>query len=354
MTFTAASQPTILITGGAGFIGSSLVAEAVRLGYHAVVLDKLTYAGHPQNLTWINQQDWPGSYALVVGDIRDAATVSELFAANKFEAVIHAAAESHVDNSIAGSAPFIHTNVVGTHTLLEVSRNYVASLGDEAKKKFRFLQVSTDEVYGALGETGKFVVDSPIQPNSPYAASKAAADLLVGSWHHTHGLHTIITRCCNNYGPRQHPEKLIPRMITNALKGEKLPVYGKGNQKREWIHVEDHARGVFAALKNGEAGGIYLLGSGVEMENLTLVKAICVWLADAKQGGDFLSLITFVTDRLGHDFRYALDVEASHKAIHFKPEVGFEEGMKTTILWYLNHPEWIDAMLKHSLAVRGQ
>lgn len=347
-------QPTILITGGAGFIGSALVAEAVRRGYHAVVLDKLTYAGHPQNLTWINQQDWPGSYALVVGDIRDASTVSELFAANKFEAVIHAAAESHVDNSIAGSAPFIHTNVVGTHTLLEVARNYAARLPETERKKFRYLQVSTDEVYGALGETGKFKVDSPIQPNSPYAASKASADLLVLSWHHTHGLNTVITRCCNNYGPRQHPEKLIPRMLTNALKGEKLPVYGQGKQKREWIHVDDHARGVFAALKNGESGGIYLLGSGIEMENLTLVKALCVWLADAKQGGDYLKLITFVEDRLGHDFRYALDVGASHKAIGFTPEVPFEEGIKSTILWYLNHSEWAEVMIKHSAAVRGK
>lgn len=348
------TQPTILITGGAGFIGSALVAEAVRRGYHAVVLDKLTYAGHPQNLTWINHQEWPGSYALVVGDIRDASVVSELFAAYKFEAVIHAAAESHVDNSIAGSAPFIHTNVVGTHTLLEVSRNYAASLDEKARAKFRYLQVSTDEVYGALGETGKFEIDSPLKPNSPYAASKAAADLLVLSWHHTHSLNTVITRCCNNYGPRQHPEKLIPRMITNALKGEKLPIYGSGKQKREWIHVDDHARGVFAALKHGESGGIYLLGSGIEMENLTLVKGLCVWLADAKQGGDYLPLITFVQDRLGHDFRYALNVETSHKAIKFTPEVPFEEGMKSTILWYLNHPEWAEAMIKHSAAVRGK
>jgi dTDP-glucose 4,6-dehydratase len=349
-----ANQPTILITGGAGFIGSSLVAEAVRRGYHAVVLDSLTYAGHPQNLTWINHRDWPGSYALVVGDVRDAATVSELFAANVFCGVIHAAAESHVDNSIAGSAPFIHTNIVGTHTLLEVARHALTTRDESARKAFRFLQVSTDEVYGSLGATGHFNVDSPIHPNSPYAASKAAADLLVQAWHHTHGLPTLITRCCNNYGPRQHPEKLIPRMITQALAADPLPIYGDGKQVREWIHVEDHARGVFAAFEKGTPGNVYLLGSGKEVDNLTLVKALCIWLAEAKQEGNYLPLIQFVADRPGHDFRYALNVGPSHQALGFVPEMPFEEGMKSTILWYLNHPEWVETMARHSKAVRGQ
>lgn len=324
---------TILITGGAGFIGSALVAEAVARGYRVIVLDKLTYAGHRMNLEGIQ-----GDHHLVVGDISDRSRVSGLFKKYDFAGVIHAAAESHVDNSIAGSAPFIHANVVGTHVLLEAAR--AAWAGDNSR---RYLQVSTDEVYGALGEDGEFTLDTPLAPNSPYAASKASADMLVRAWHKTYGLNTVITRCCNNYGPRQHPEKLIPRMITNALAGEKLPVYGKGQQRREWIHVEDHARGVMDAFERGRAGGVYHLGSGEERRNITLVQSLCDQLAARNKGADYHKLITFVEDRLGHDFRYALDI-SSAAAIGFAPKVSFIEGMATTIDWYLANSAWVETM----------
>jgi dTDP-glucose 4,6-dehydratase len=323
----------ILITGGAGFIGSALVAQALARGHEVVVLDKLTYAGHRQNLEWI-----AGDYTLVVGDVADATRVGGLFKKYAFDAVIHAAAESHVDNSIAGSAPFIHTNIVGTHVLLEAART---AWKDDAGK--RFLQVSTDEVYGALGDTGHFTTDTPLAPNSPYAASKTAADQLVRAWHKTYGLNTVITRCCNNYGPRQHPEKLIPRIITNALADKELPVYGNGQQRREWIHADDHARGVLLALERGRAGAVYHLGSGEERRNLTLVQSICDQLAVKKPGRNYHALITHVTDRLGHDFRYALDI-SSAAAIGFSPQVAFAQGMGDTIDWYLKNDAWIDTM----------
>jgi dTDP-glucose 4,6-dehydratase len=324
---------TLLITGGAGFIGSSLVAEAIKRGYRVIVLDKLTYAGHRANLEWIT-----GDYQLVMGDVADATRVAGIFKKFPISGVIHAAAESHVDNSIAGSAPFIHANIIGTHVLLEAART---AWGKGSTN--RYLQVSTDEVYGALGEEGEFTLDTPLAPNSPYAASKASADMLVRSWHKTYGMNVAITRCCNNYGPRQHPEKLIPRMITNALAGEKLPVYGKGQQRREWIHVEDHARGVMDAFERGRAGGVYHLGSGEERRNLTLVQSLCEQLAQKQPGADYSKLITFVEDRLGHDFRYALDV-SSAAAIGFTPQISYGQGMSTTIDWYLANAEWIATM----------
>ena len=326
---------TILITGGAGFIGSSLVAEAIKRGYRVIVLDKLTYAGHRANLEWIK-----GDHQLIIGDVADATRVAGLFKKFLISGIIHAAAESHVDNSITGSAPFMHANILGTHVLLEAARE--AFKGDAAK---RYLQVSTDEVYGALTDEGEFTLDTPLAPNSPYAASKASADMLVRAWNKTYGLNTVITRCCNNYGPRQHPEKLIPRMITNALAGEKLPVYGKGQQRREWIHVEDHARGVMDAFERGKAGGIYHLGSGEERRNITLVQSLCDQLASKKPGTDYHKLITYVEDRLGHDYRYALDI-SSAAAIGFSPEVSFAEGMNATIDWYLANDAWVETM-KH-------
>lgn len=324
---------TILITGGAGFIGSSLVAEAIKRNYRVVVLDKLTYAGHRANLEWIT-----GDHQLIIGDVADATRVAGLFKKFPIHGVIHVAAESHVDNSITGSAPFMHANIIGTHVLLEAAKE--AFKGDATK---RYLQVSTDEVYGALTDEGEFTLDTPLAPNSPYAASKAAADMLVRAWHKTYGLNAVITRCCNNYGPRQHPEKLIPRMITNALAGEKLPVYGKGQQRREWIHVEDHARGVMDAFERGRAGGIYHLGSGEERRNITLVQSLCDQLAQKKPGTDYQKLITYVEDRLGHDYRYALDI-SSAKAIGFTPQVSFAEGMNATIDWYLANDAWVQTM----------
>lgn len=326
-------KQTLLITGGAGFIGSALVAEAIARDYRVVVLDKLTYAGHRANLEWIE-----GEHSLVIGDVADATRVAGLFKKYAIAGVIHAAAESHVDNSISGSAPFIHANVLGTHTLLEAARN---AWGKGSVN--RYLQVSTDEVYGALSDEGEFTLDTPMQPNSPYAASKASADMLVRAWNKTYGLNTVITRCCNNYGPRQHPEKLIPRMITNALAGEKLPVYGQGLQRREWIHVEDHARGVMDAFERGKAGGIYHLGSGEERRNITLVQSLCEQLGARRKGEDFTKLITFVEDRLGHDYRYALDLKSA-ASIGFTPKVTFAEGMASTIDWYLANGEWVNTM----------
>lgn len=326
-------QQTILLTGGAGFIGSALVEELVARGHRVVVLDKLTYAGHRINLEGIK-----GDHTLVVGDIADATRVGGLFKKYDFDAVINVAAESHVDNSIEGSTPFIQTNIVGTHVLLEAARS---AWGKGTRK--RFVQVSTDEVYGALGDHGVFTIDTPLAPNSPYAASKAAADQLVRAWHKTYGLSTIITRCCNNYGPRQHPEKLIPRMIVNALAGKPLPVYGNGQQRREWIHVRDHARGVIAAFERGAPGVVYHLGTGEERRNLTLVQSLCDQLAAARPGRDYQKLITHVDDRLGHDFRYALDTSSS-AAIGFSPQVSFAEGMATTLDWYLTHAAWVETM----------
>lgn len=338
-------KKTILITGGAGFIGSSLVAACVKRGDRVVVLDKLTYAGHEQNLEWIRNQGWPGSYELVVADVSDRTAVEKLFAAHAFDAVLHAAAESHVDNSIAGSTPFIMTNIVGTQVLLEVALAQWIARGKPAN--FRYVQISTDEVYGALGKDGEFTLDTPLAPNSPYASSKASADLLVRAWFKTYGLPTLITRCCNNYGPRQHPEKLIPRMLTQALAGGQLPVYGDGQQMREWIHVDDHAAGVLAVLDKGELGGIYHLGSGEEWKNLDLVHKLCDLLAARKPGADYRALITHVTDRLGHDYRYALDLSATREKLGFTAAIGFAEGMESTVQWYLDNPGWVRTMLEY-------
>lgn len=326
-------EKTIFITGGAGFIGSSLVAEAVARGYRVIVIDRLTYAGHRINLEWIT-----GDHSLVIGDVADTTRVAGLFKKFQICGVIHAAAESHVDNSIQGSAPFMHANILGTHVLLEAARE--AWKGDTGK---RFLQVSTDEVYGALTDDGLFTINTPLAPNSPYAVSKAAADMLVRAWHVTYGMNTVITRCCNNYGPRQHPEKLIPRMITNALAGEKLPVYGKGQQRREWIHVADHARGVMDAFERGRAGHVYHLGSSEERRNITLVQSLCRQLAVKKPGADYNALIEFVADRPGHDYRYALDV-SSAAAIGFSPQISFTQGIASTIDWYLANDEWVATM----------
>ena len=310
----------ILLTGGAGFIGSAIAAQLAARGDEVVVLDRLTYAGHEQNLAGVKCE-------LVVGDIRDEALLNKLMP--RTQCVIHAAAESHVDNSIAGSAPFIDTNITGTHRLLEAAR---------AANVQRFIHVSTDEVYGALGESGHFTTDTPMRPNSPYAASKAASDHLARAWFKTYGLPVIITRCCNNYGPRQHPEKLVPRMITTALSGAQLPVYGEGRQVREWIHVDDHARGILAALDRGTPGEVYHLGSGEERRNLALVEQLCDLLHIGRER------IAFVPDRPGHDFRYALDLSATKKQIGFTPGIPFADGLAATVQWYRDNAGWVETM----------
>lgn len=331
---------TILLTGGAGFIGSSITAQLCARGDTVIILDKLTYAGHRQNLEWIN-----GDWQLVVADVADPVAVKKIFDAHAFDAVIHAAAESHVDNSIHGAAAFIQSNVVGTQVLLDAALAQWKARGKP--QNFRFLQVSTDEVYGALGASGEFTLSTPMAPNSPYAASKASADLLVRAWFKTHGLPTLITRCCNNYGPRQHPEKLIPLMVTNALAGKNLPVYGDGQQVREWIHVDDHARGVLATLPNATPGTVTHLGSGEERKNLDLVHHLCDVLGKLKPGRDYRQQITHVTDRLGHDFRYALDISETKKTTGFTASVDFLEGVADTIAWYVNNPAWVQTMLDH-------
>lgn len=329
---------TILLTGGAGFIGSSIAAQLCTRGDKVIVLDKLTYAGHRQNLEWIK-----GDWELIVADVADDAAVRNIFALHQFDAVIHAAAESHVDNSIAGAGPFIRSNVLGTQVLLDAALAQWKARGKP--EGFRYLQVSTDEVYGALGASGEFKRTTPLAPNSPYAASKASADLLVRAWFKTHGLPTLITRCCNNYGPRQHPEKLIPLMVTNAIAGKNLPVYGDGQQVREWIHVDDHARGVLATLAKAAPGSVTHLGSGEERKNLELVQHLCDVLSKLRPGRDYRAQITHVTDRLGHDFRYALDISETRKDTGFAASVGFYDGLAETIGWYVSNPQWVQTML---------
>lgn len=338
---------TLLVTGGAGFIASTFVAQAVARGQKVVVLDALTYAGHRANLEWI--AEGPGSWELVVGSITDRALVDRLMREHRFDAVLNFAAESHVDNSIASSAPFIDTNIVGTHVMLEAARHYWNALEGEARARFRYLQVSTDEVYGSLGDEGHFTEDSPYRPNSPYSASKAGGDMLVRAWHETYGLPTLITNCSNNYGPRQFPEKLIPVMITRALEGRPMPVYGDGQNVRDWIHVEDHCRGIYLALTKGVPGETYCFGGHAEMPNLALVTAIADTLdelAPRAGGAPYRELIAFVTDRPGHDRRYAIDDRKAQQALGYAPEHTLASGLKATVAWYLANGGWCETVLR--------
>lgn len=329
-------KKTIFVTGGAGFIGSQFVQVALESGYRVLCFDALTYAGHMANLSEVEKNP---DFQFVKGDIRDAKAVWESLAASKPAAILNFAAESHVDNSINGPQIFLETNIMGTFVLLEAARRFKK----ETAADFRFLHVSTDEVFGELGPTGKFSESTPYAPNSPYSSSKASSDHLVRAWHHTYGLDTVITNCSNNYGPRQFPEKLIPRMILNALSGQSLPVYGRGENIRDWIHVEDHSRGVLAALEKGQAGSTYCLGGNSERKNIDVVKAICKTLdrlVPRQDGKSFETQIEFVTDRLGHDFRYAIDDTKAAQEIGFKRKYAeFEQGLEATIAWYLKkHP----------------
>jgi len=339
------SRPTLLVTGGAGFIGSSFVALCVSRGHRVIVLDALTYAGHRANLEWIAPGNG-GSWELVQGDIADHALVAKLLRDHSVERVLNFAAESHVDNSISGPKAFIDTNITGSFQLLEACRDYWRSLPEPRKSAFRFLQVSTDEVYGSLGPTGKFSETSPMRPNSPYSASKAASDHLVRAWHETYGLPVLITHCTNNYGPRQHPEKLIPNMIRCALAGEKLPVYGDGKNVRDWIHVEDHCAGVLLALEKGKPGETYDFGGDAETENLTLVKRLCALLdtRQPKKSGLYEQQIAFVTDRQGHDRRYAIDDGKAQRELGFTRIYRLESGLEATVEWYLANQTWCKTM----------
>ncbi len=323
----------VLVTGGAGFIGANLVIRLVT-GHpkdRFVVLDKLTYAGNLENLKPVEGRS---NWSFVKGDICDRPFVAELMARERIDAVVNLAAESHVDRSIESSREFIETNIVGVHTLLD------AALAHEVRM---FVQVSTDEVYGSLGaDDPPFTEANDLAPNSPYAASKAAADLLVRSYVKTYGLPAVITRCSNNYGPYQFPEKLIPLMLTNALEGKALPIYGDGSNIRDWIHVDDHCRGVEAALYRGQPGQIYNFGGASELSNLELVRRLMAALAEAtgRPADDYLSLIEFVTDRLGHDWRYAMAFERTTERLGWRPEIDLDDGLKRTVEWYLANEAW--------------
>lgn len=327
-----------LVTGGAGFIGSAFVAHAVARGDKVVVLDALTYAGHRENLA-----DVDGKYTLVEGNICDGQLVLRLLKEHAIDAVVNFAAESHVDNSIASPSAFIETNIRGVYTMLEAARGYWNSLSGTAKWDFRFLQISTDEVFGSLGKTGKFSEQTPMHPNSPYSASKAAGDHLAGAWFHTYGLPAIVTNCTNNYGPRQFPEKLIPNIITRALAGQSLPIYGDGQNVRDWIHVDDHCRGVYLAITKGKPGEVYCFGGDAEKSNIDVVDTLCEILDDLKpraDGKSYKEQKTFVPDRPGHDRRYAIDDRKAMKNLGFTREYTFEKGIRDTVEWYLAHEEW--------------
>jgi len=317
---------TLLVTGGCGFIGSNFVRQQLQTypDIAIVNVDKLTYAGNLENLADIENDP---RYRFEKGDICDRDFIDRVLTSSSIDAVINFAAESHVDRSILDSGPFIQTNIVGTQVLLDASRKANIS---------RYLQISTDEVYGALGEDGYFTEDTPLAPNSPYSASKTAADLLVRSYFHTYGFPAVTTRCSNNYGPYQFPEKLIPLFISNALKDEALPVYGKGNNVRDWIHVLDHCRGIDAALRNGEPGEVYNFGGNSELQNLELTFK----LLDAI--GKPRTLIRHVADRAGHDFRYAIDTTRVEHELGWKPQIDFETGLRSTIDWYLANKDWAE------------
>ncbi|MBX3662292.1 MAG: dTDP-glucose 4,6-dehydratase [Burkholderiales bacterium] len=331
----------ILVTGGAGFIGANFVLDWIaHEGTPAVNLDKLTYAGNLANLASL-QGD--ARHIFVKGDINDRALVAGLLKQHQPRAIVHFAAESHVDRSIHGPGEFVQTNVVGTFSLLEEARAYWSGLAETEKAKFRFLHVSTDEVYGSLGDSDPaFSETTPYAPNSPYAASKAGSDHLVRAWHHTYGLPVITTNCSNNYGPLQFPEKLIPLMILNALAGKPLPVYGDGKNVRDWLYVGDHCAGIRAALARGKPGETYNIGGNSEKTNLEVVHAVCAILDELHPAGaPHAKLITFVEDRAGHDWRYAINAEKIKRELGWEPTKTFAAGLRETVQWYLSNAEWI-------------
>lgn len=339
---------TLLVTGGAGFIGANFVLQSVAAGHTVVNLDKLTYAGNLDTLASIENDP---RHIFVHGDIGDRALVTTLLTQYHPDAVVNFAAESHVDRSIDGPAAFVETNVVGTLGLLECARDYWRNLDKPEAEAFRFLHVSTDEVYGSLGTDGMFTEQTPYAPNSPYSASKAASDHLVRAFHHTYGLPTLTTNCSNNYGPFQFPEKLIPLIIQKALKAEPLPVYGDGLNIRDWLYVGDHCSAIQRVLEGGRVGETYNVGGNAERENITVVKTICALLDQRRplaDGKHRESLITFVKDRPGHDRRYAIDSGKLQRELGWKPTQTFETGIEHTIDWYLSHQTWTDRVLDGS------
>ena len=334
---------TFFVTGGAGFIGSAVVRRLVNDGARRVVtIDALTYAGHRENLADV--ADAP-NHRFVELDVTDADGLRSIFEAERPDAVLHLAAESHVDRSIEGPEAFVHTNVLGTQRLLDAARRHHASLEGRARAGFRFLHVSTDEVYGSLGPEGVFTEDSPYRPRSPYAASKAGADHLVRAYGHTYDLPILVTNCTNNYGPYQYPEKLIPLILLKAMAGEPIPVYGDGSNVRDWLHVDDHVAGLLAVLAGGRPGETYLIGGANERTNLEVVHAILDALQDlAPTDRDRRELIHFVPDRPGHDLRYAVDATKIRRELGWRPQRSFEEGIATTAQWYLDRGDWCSSV----------
>lgn len=339
----------LFVTGGAGFIGSAVVRLAISRGYHVVNLDAMTYAACEANLEAVQGNS---KYEFERVDIRDRVALDKLFDLHQPDAVMHLAAETHVDRSIDGPADFITTNINGTFNLLEASRGYWMKSG--RPESFRFHHISTDEVFGSLGPEGLFTESSPYQPNSPYSASKAAADHLVRAWSETYGLPVVMTNCSNNYGPYQFPEKLIPVVILNALRGEPIPVYGTGEQVRDWLHVEDHADALLLVLGEGELGGSYNIGGENEVRNIDLVRLICATLDDRiPRATPYADLITFVSDRPGHDQRYAIDPSHIRETLGWRPSVTLEQGLAQTVDWYLsNESWWKPLMARHGVGQR--
>lgn len=340
----------ILVTGGAGFIGSAVIRHIIKNTRDSVVnVDKLTYAGNLESLSEVSNDV---RYSFEQVDICNRAELDRVFEEHKPEAIMHLAAESHVDRSIDGPAAFIETNIVGTYILLEAAREYWNGLSETNKQEFRFHHISTDEVYGDLeGHEDLFREDTPYAPSSPYSASKASSDHLVRAWLRTYGIPTLVTNCSNNYGPFHFPEKLIPLVILNALEGKPLPIYGKGNQIRDWLYVEDHARALYKVVTEGEVGDTYNIGGHNEKQNIEVVQAICELLEElvpdssySRASGNaegFKGLITFVADRPGHDLRYAVDAAKIEKELDWTPEETFESGIRKTVEWYLSNTEWV-------------
>ena len=332
----------ILVTGGAGFIGSAVVRQAIRAGHEVVNLDALTYAANLANVESVSNA--PG-YAFEKADIRDRAALDRVFAQHRPDAVMHLAAESHVDRSIDGPGAFIETNINGTYNLLEAARAFWTREGKP--EGFRFHHISTDEVFGSLGEDGQFTEDTPYDPRSPYSASKAASDHLVRAWHETYGLPVVMTNCSNNYGPFHFPEKLVPVVILKALSGQPIPVYGDGGNVRDWLYVEDHADALLCVLENGQLGRSYNIGGENEAKNIDLVRTICAHMDDLHPAGaPHADLITFVADRPGHDRRYAIDPTRIRDELGWRPSVTVEEGLRRTVEWYLANEDWWRPLLE--------
>ena len=339
----------LLVTGGAGFIGSAVVRQAVRDGHEVINLDSLTYAANLANVASVSNA--PG-YAFEQVSITDRASLDDVFARHRPDAVMHLAAESHVDRSIDGPAAFIETNITGTYTLLEAARAYWEREG--RPETFRFHHISTDEVFGSLGPEGMFTEDTPYDPRSPYSASKASSDHLVRAWHETYGLPIVLTNCSNNYGPFHFPEKLIPVVILNAIHGRPIPVYGKGENVRDWLYVEDHADALLTVLTKGETGRSYNIGGENEARNIDLVRTICAVLDKRRPGSaPHADLIEFVTDRPGHDMRYAIDPTRIRTELGWRPSVTLEEGLEKTVDWYLQNEDWWRPLLNVAMERRG-